>query len=266
MTKPLDYIKTNKASWNNRLESHLNSEFYDLEGFKKGNCSLKSIELNLLGDLKNKKILHLQCHFGQDSISLARRGAEVTAVDLSDKAIDKARALAAEENLDINFICCNIYELKEFLNESFDIIFTSYGTIGWLPDLNKWAAIIEHFLAPKGKFVFVEFHPVVWMFDDNFKTISYDYFNSGEIIEEESGTYADRDAPIQQSYVCWNHSLSEVFQSLKQHKLLMEDFMEYDYSPYACFNNAKEYAVGKYRISTLKKLIPMVYSIVAVKR
>ena len=93
-----------------------------------------------------KSVLHLQCHFGQDSISLAKLGAKVTAVDFSDKAIEKGKEIAAQMNADVNFICCDIYNLKSYLNEEFDIVFTSYGTIGWLPDLDKWASIIKSFL------------------------------------------------------------------------------------------------------------------------
>jgi 2-polyprenyl-3-methyl-5-hydroxy-6-metoxy-1,4-benzoquinol methylase len=262
----MDYININKTSWNNRLESHLNSDFYDLKGFQSGACSLKPIELELLGDIKGKKILHLQCHFGQDSISLARRGAIVTGIDLSDKAIEKANELAEEEKtLDVQFICCNLYDLTQHLDDEFDLIFTSYGTIGWLPDLNAWATLIQKYLKPSGRFVFVEFHPFVWTFDDNFKAISYDYFKSQPIIETETGTYADREAAIEQSYVCWNHGLSEVFQALLKHGFVINNFKEYDYSPYPCFKNVCEKKKGQFTIKHLPYSIPMVYSIVAVK-
>ena len=112
--------------------------------------------------------MHLQCLFGQDSISLSRLGADVTGVDLSDKAIESAKKIAEDTHSDARFICCDIYDLPNQLDEKFDIVFTSYGTIGWLPDLDKWAKIVSWFLKPNGQFVFVEFHPVVWMFDDNF--------------------------------------------------------------------------------------------------
>jgi ubiquinone/menaquinone biosynthesis C-methylase UbiE len=113
--------------------------------------------------------LHLQCHFGQDTLSMSRMGAQTTGVDLSDKAIDAARKLNQEINQQATFICCNIYDLPQHLDQQFDIVFTSYGTIGWLPDLNQWAALIARYLKPGGKFVFAEFHPVVWMFDNDLK-------------------------------------------------------------------------------------------------
>ena len=266
MKKEDNYIEINRQSWNNRVATHLKSEFYDLEHFIKGKTSLNRFELDLLGDVKGKTILHLQCHFGQDSISLSRLGAEVTAVDLSDKAIESAKQIAAETNSNANFICCDIYDLPNHLDKQFDIVFTSYGTIGWLPDLDKWAKIVSRYLKQNGKFVFVEFHPVVWMFDDNFEKIAYNYFKSDAIIETENGTYADKTADIVVESVSWNHSLSEVVTSLIQNGLEITSFEEYDYSPYNCFNKTIEFEPGKFRIEHLGNKIPMVYSIVARKK
>lgn len=261
-----NYIEINKNSWNNRTETHLHSEFYDMKGFLKGKSSLNEIEMNLLGNLKGKSILHLQCHFGQDTISLSRLGAEVIGVDLSDKAIETAQQLATDVNSNTQFICSDVYDLPNHLDKKFDIVYTSYGTIGWLPDLDKWAKVITHFLKPNGKFVFVEFHPVVWMFDDNFQSVGYRYFNSGAILETENGTYADRNADITQSTVTWNHGLSEVMNSLIHNELEINSLDEFDYSPYDCFNGTIEFEPNKYRISHLENKIPMVYSVVATKK
>ncbi|MDC1067712.1 class I SAM-dependent methyltransferase [Candidatus Kapabacteria bacterium] len=266
MNSALNYKEINRESWNNKTDSHLKSDFYDLDNFIDGKSSLNSIELELLGDLKGKSILHLQCHFGQDTISLNRLGAEATGVDLSDKAIESAEIIAKKTDSDANFICCDIYDLLKHLDKKFDIVFSSYGTIGWLPDLDKWAEIISRFLKPNGQFVFVEFHPIVWMFDDNFDKIGYRYFNSGPIIETESGTYADRDADITQEYVMWNHGFSEVINCLIKNGLEIKLLNEYDYSPYNCFKNTMEFEPKKYRIKHLDDKIPMVYSIVAKKK
>ena len=261
-----NYIEINKHSWNNRTETHLQSEFYNMEGFLNGETSLNSIELGILGDIKGKSILHLQCHFGQDTISLSRLGAETVGVDLSDKAIASAKKIAAETNANAQFICCDLYDLEKHLDKQFDIVFTSYGTITWLPDLDKWGKLISKFLKPNGKFIFVEFHPVVWMFDDNFERIGYNYFNVEPIVETENGTYADKQANISQSYVTWNHSMSEVITSLLNNSLEISSFQEYDYSPYNCFNKTIEVEPKKYQIEHLGNKIPMVYSIVAQKR
>lgn len=258
-----NYIAINRASWNEKVDPHVQSEFYDLDGFIKGNSSLNSIELELLGDVKGKSILHLQCHFGQDSLSLARMGAKVTGVDLSDKAITKANELAEQLKLDATFICCDIYDLPAHLDGQFDIVFTSYGTIGWLPDLNKWGSLISKYLKPSGKFVFVEFHPVVWMFDDAFDKVGYNYFNDGPIIEAEEGTYADRTAEISPTTISWNHSMSEVITSLIRNGLKIDTFNEFDYSPYNCFQHTVEFEPHKFRIAHLGNRIPMVYAITA---
>lgn len=266
MNAEQNYIKINRQSWNNRTDVHLKSAFYDLDGFINGKTSLNEIELNLLGDLEGKTILHLQCHFGQDTISLGRLGADVTGVDFSEKAIESAKQIAKDTDSNTKFICCDIYDLPNHLDEKFDIVFTSYGTIGWLPNLDKWAKIISQFLKPNGQFVFVEFHPLVWMFDDNFEKIGYRYFNSGAIVETENGTYADKNANITQSYVMWNHGLSEVINNLISNGLEIKSFDEFDYSPYNCFNKTVEFEPKKYRIAHLEDKIPMVYSITATRK
>lgn len=265
MKPEIDYLSLNKNSWNQRTETHLNSAFYDMEGFLAGNTSLNSIELELLGDVKGKSILHLQCHFGQDTISLKQLGAQVTGIDLSDKSIESARILATKMKLSPSFICSDVYDLPNHLNTEFDIVFTSYGTIGWLPDLDKWASVITRFLKPGGKLVFVEFHPVVWMFDNDFKQIDYSYFNTGPIVETETGTYADRNSDITQEYVWWNHGMSEVFNSLIKNGLNIQSMDEFDYSPYNCFKETIQLGPKKFRIKHLDNKIPMVYAIVAKK-
>ena len=260
------YKEINRQSWNNRVDAHLKSEFYDLPGFLRGKTSLKAIELDLLGDLKGKTVLHLQCHFGQDTISLSRLGATVTGVDLSDKAIESAIRIAQDTHTDATFICCDIYDLPAHLDTQFDIVFTSYGVIGWLPDLDRWAQVIAGFLKPGGQFVMVEFHPVVWMFDDDFETIRYNYLNAGAIVETEKGTYADKKADITQEYVMWNHGLSEVVNPLLQNGIAISRLEEFDYSPYNCFNRMVEAAPQKFRIEHLGNRIPMVYAVTGVKK
>lgn len=260
-----DYKNINKNAWNLKTDIHVNSEFYDNEAFLRGESSLKSIELSLLGDIKGKSVLHLQCHFGQDTISLSRLGAKVTGIDLSDHAIDYARQMAAGLKADTRFICSGIYELPDVLDEKFDIVFTSYGVIGWLPDMEQWAKVISHFLKPGGRFVMAEFHPVIWMFDYDFNNIAYNYFNAGEIVEQWEGTYADRNAGIEYSTVTWNHSLSEVMNNLIQADIRINRFEEFDYSPQNCFRHTVKIGKDKYRIKHLDDKLPMIYALEGVK-
>jgi ubiquinone/menaquinone biosynthesis C-methylase UbiE len=261
----MDHFDLNKQSWNGWASINFKSEFYDVEGFLNGKSSLKPIELELLGDLTGKTVLHLQCHFGQDSLSLARMGAKVTGIDISTDAIEKAIFLNDKLGLDAKFINCNVYDLKNYLDEQFDIVFTSYGTITWLPDLEKWADIIHHFLKPQGAFVFAEFHPVIWMFDDDLEQIAYSYFNDGPIKESTTGSYADRNAGVPLEFVCWNHSQAEVIQSLLNQNLNLSHLREYNYTPYDIFKGSKEVEPGKFRIEKIGDKVPLVYALKAVK-
>lgn len=193
-------------------------------------------------------------------------GAEVTGVDLSDKAIAKARELAKECGVKAEFICCDIYDLEQHLEGDFDFVFTTYGTIGWLPDMDRWAALIARYLRPSGRLIFVEFHPAVWMFDDDFTTIGYSYFNAAPIVETEYGTYADKSAPITQGNVTWNHSMSEVVGSLLGAGLTLRDFQEYDYSPYDIFPEMSQLEPKQFRIAKFENRLPLVYSLVVEKK
>ncbi|MEN9972777.1 MAG: hypothetical protein RIS20_1124 [Bacteroidota bacterium] len=257
------YLDLNRTNWNNRVAGHLTSDFYEMDAFRVGKSSLKEIELALLGDIKGKSVLHLQCHFGQDTLSLARMGAQVTGIDFSDKAIDEAKNLAAELSIDAEFICCDIYSAPEHLQEKFDIVYTTYGTIGWLPHVSKWAEIIAHFLKTNGQFIFVDFHPVVWMFDDNFKHVAYNYFQEDPIIEEVSGSYADKEIQITDTTITWNHGLSEVYQALQRAGLTIDHFSEYPFSPYDCLNDLIEVEPNRFQVKHLVNKIPMVYALTA---
>ncbi|MGB0882131.1 MAG: class I SAM-dependent methyltransferase [Vicingaceae bacterium] len=260
-----NYLSINKETWNKKTAVHVDSEFYDNDNFIKGKSSLNDIELAQLGNIEGKSILHLQCHFGQGTISLTRLGAKATGVDLSDKAIETAKDLATKTNSDATFICCDVYSLPEHLNEQFDIVYTSYGTIGWLPDMDKWATIVSQYLKPKGTFIIVDFHPTLWMYDDDFEFIQHNYFNDEAIIENFEGTYADKNAPISQDCVTWNHPTSEVINNLIKHNLTINSFDEFDYSPYDCFNKTIEFEPGKFRIKHLDNKLPMVFAIKATK-
>ncbi len=262
----MDYLKINRKLWNDKTRVHYQSDFYDVVSFLKGKDSLNEIEIELLGDISGQSVLHLQCHFGMDSISMARRGARVTGIDLSDESIKQARELNEKSGTNVDFILSDVYSLPKNLNKQFDIVFTSYGTVGWLPDMNKWAEVVQHFLKPGGIFIMVEFHPVVWMFDDHFKEIIYKYSDSDPIIEELEGSYANRDADIKNRSISWNHGLSTVIEALLQKGMIIESFQEYDYSPYDCFYNTIEIEDEKFQIRGLEGKIPMLYSISALKK
>jgi 2-polyprenyl-3-methyl-5-hydroxy-6-metoxy-1,4-benzoquinol methylase len=260
-----NYFDANRKSWDARTAIHVKSKFYDLEGFINGKNQLNSIELEALGDVRGKSMLHLQCHFGLDSMSWSRLGAKVTGVDFSEKAITVARDVATRTKLDARFICANIYDLPNQLDETFDIVFTSYGVIGWLPDLDRWASIISRYLKPGGVFYMAEFHPVVWMFDDAFTRIDYSYFNKDVITTQQNGTYTDRDANISSTEYGWNHSIAEVFRALHSNGMAIQAIEEFDYSPYNCFQNMVGDGKGGYYIKGYEGKLPMVYSVRGVR-
>lgn len=256
-------FEANRALWNARTPHHIASRMYDMESFLAGRNSLTALELELLGDVRGKRILHLQCHFGQDTLSLARMGAMATGLDISDVAIGEARRLAERMGLEAEWVLSNVVEHRPELDGLFDVVFTSYGTIGWLPDLKPWAANIRRYLKPGGRFIFVEFHPMVWMFDNEFKGIAYSYFNNEVIFEEEEGTYAERTAGIKLPTYSWNHPLTEVLGALLAEGLALEQFRETDGSPHDCFLNAIAGPDGMFRIRGLEGKIPMVYGLTA---
>lgn len=265
MDDPSEYFTANRQAWNERTKLHVGSAFYDVDGFIAGHDPLNAIELELLGDVAGLDVLHLQCHFGQDTLALARRGARVTGLDIADEAISEARKLTDRCGLQADWVVANVVDHQPFLDGRSDLVFTSYGTIGWIPELSAWANNIFRYLRPGGRFVIVEFHPVVWMFDNDFSRVAYPYFNRQLIVEEEQGSYADRDAGVKLTSYSWNHDLAEVHTALHAAGLRVDRFVERDGSPYDCFRNTIQGADGLYRIQGLEGRIPMVYGMVASK-
>jgi ubiquinone/menaquinone biosynthesis C-methylase UbiE len=259
------YFAANKALWNKRAAAHLQSGFYDMKSFRDGKNSLNKIELELMGDVKGKKLLHLQCHFGQDTLSWARLGADVTGVDLSDESIKIAQELSRELNIHARFIGCNVYDLEKHLDDAFDIVFTSYGSICWLPDIDEWARLISRYLKKGGTFLIADFHPVLYML--NFETLfpQYSYFNTPDpIFEEVQGSYADAESNERLPEYSWNHSLSEIWSALKKAGLTITEFREFDYSPYNAFPGMIMRATGEY-VFERAPFLPLTYAFAVVK-
>ncbi len=260
-----DHFETNRNYWNHLADIHFDSEFYDNATFLAGRSPLNDIERSILGDdLSGQRALHLQCHFGQDTIGLARMGAQATGVDLSDTAVEKARLLAEKTGASADFVRCNVLEIDEHLEGQYDLIFSSYGTIGWLPKIDRWGQLIAQFLKPGGRFVFAEFHPVVWTFDDAFTYLQYPYFNRETIVEEVTGSYGRPDDTKTHTCVSWNHPLSEVLTALLDAGLILKQFKEYDYSPYDCFQKTVKVEKG-YQIQGMEGTLPLVYALEAIK-
>lgn len=244
---------------------HSRSKLYNLPAFKKGKSSLESTEVHELGDVRGKSLLHLMCHFGMDTLSWAREGAEVTGVDFSDEAITLAKQLSREVRVPATFICSDIYQLHTVLDRRFDIIFTSYGVLCWLPDIRKWAQLINRFLKGGGVFYIIELHPFTNILSYDFK-LFYKYFNKGPYLDDSSGTYTDWNADVKGYTYEWSHTIGNVITGLIDEGLRIAFVHEFPYTMYEQFpgfmtKNEK----GQYILKNKKIQIPLLFSLKAVK-
>lgn len=262
----MDSFEHNRQSWNELTTLHAESSFYNVDSFKKGKTSLNHIEIEELGDIKGKKILHLQCHFGMDTLSLARLGAEVVGVDISDASIQKATELSNELKIPARFIRSNVYDIESVLDETFDIVYTSYGAINWLNDLDKWAKIINRYLKPNGFFYMVEFHPFIYTLNDNWEIVD-NYFNSKPLETVVENSYTDKSevSEMNLKHIEWHHSLSEVLNSIISNEMTIEFLNEFPYQVYKCFPNLIEIESGKWVSDKHGDKIPHMYSLKAKK-
>ena len=257
---------TNLDTWNKKVAIHAASDFYNLENFKNGASSLNAFELKALGDVSGKSLLHLQCHFGQDTMSWQRLGAKCTGVDISNEAIKLANELNEELDLEAKFVCCNVLDTSAHVSEKFDIIVTSYGTICWLPDLRPWAKMISERLKKGGTFYIADFHPIAWMYDYTLSppVLKYGYQQKEVIYEEYEGTYTDDGGKkIMSKEYAWNHGLGELISSLAEAGLHIEFLKEHNLSPYNIFPGLVKNKDGLYELPD--SLYPLLYEVKAVK-
>jgi SAM-dependent methyltransferase len=265
-----EYLQANQRRWDQLTIEHQHSEFYDLAGFKAGKDRLRSIEFSELGEVSGKSLLHLQCHFGLDMLAWARRGARVTGVDFSHNAIALAQSLSKELNFPAQFYCTDIYKLPEILSGQFDIVFTSYGVLHGLPDLQRWGAIIAHYLKPGGIFYIVEDHPFFRVFraqpGGEFKA-ERSYFHSEEPqLVEAVGSYATENEGMTGVSYVWDHSLGEVINSLVDAGLRIEFVHEFPYTARAKFPFMEQGEDGWWRLPAQQHgTIPFLFSLQARK-
>ncbi|MBD3191228.1 MAG: methyltransferase domain-containing protein [Candidatus Heimdallarchaeota archaeon] len=266
------YFRANRKLWDEFAKLHFQTENeeYNVKAFLQGETTLKPYELEEMGDVQGKTLLHLQCHFGLDTLSWAREGAIVTGIDFSGEAIKFAKFLTKEVDLKANFIQTNLYDLPDILSEQFDIIYTSIGVLCWLNDLKRWAEIIAHFLKPEGFFYIAESHPFSHVFDNEHKTelqLKYDYFHNPEPMEFiADGSYARDDVKIKPHIEYeWSHSLSEIINSLISAGLKIDFLHEYPFSPMNPYPFAEQGADGYYRLKNQKAEIPLFFTLKATK-
>lgn len=240
-----DWRRLNRANWDERVAVHLGPGGYDLSHLRAGRGRLRLVETEL-GPVDGLKILHLQCHIGTDSLSLAQRGAHVVGVDFSPEAIRAARDLAKELGLDSRacFVEADIYDARGVIDgqAGFDVVFTTWGTICWLPDLTRWAQIIAHFLRPNGFFYFAEGHPAALVLDDRTGAdparpgFFWPYLARTPLIHADPTDYADPDARLANATTHqWIHPLSDVVTALITAGLRLDWLHEHDRVPWRMF-------------------------------
>ena len=269
-----DYLEANRRLWDAWTPLNVASEFYDVESFKAGRVDrpsmLHELEAGLVGDVTGRTLLHLQCHFGMDTIRWARRGARATGIDFSSAAIEAARRLAAEMRVAATFVESDVYALPDRLDHRFDVVFTSHGALCWLPDLVRWAEVIAHFLAPGGVFCIVEAHPVGMIFDetrtDGELRVRFPYFQGPEPIRDEHpGSYAAPDAPLQSVEHVWIHPIGEIVGSLLRAGLRLESFAEYPFMAWRALPWMEQRPDGAWQLPGAAATLPLMFSLTARK-
>ena len=270
MADPKAWLQGNRDLWNAWTAIHEKSTFYDLEGFKQGGSRLRDYEIEEVGPVEGKELLHVQCHFGLDTLSWARLGARVTGADFSEKGIELARSVAAEIGVDARFVVSNVYDLPANLEGDFDIVYTSSGVLGWLPDIRAWAKVIAHFVRPGGFFYIAEVHPVIQAFETEGVApgelrLAYPYWEHAEPLTfEVHGSYADPAADVHgMTEYGWNHGLGEIVTALADAGLRIDSLREYPFVGWAMDVLVKG-ADGRYRLpGDLDGRLPLFFSIKA---
>jgi SAM-dependent methyltransferase len=231
-------LRSNRELWDAWTKIHVASDFYDVESFRTGERPIRvaDYEREEVGNVEGKSLLHLQCHFGLDTLSWARLGATVTGVDFSKEAVAAARGLADELGIPATFIQSNVYHLPEMLDEQFDIVYTSVGVLGWLPDIVSWGRVAAQFVRQGGFLYMTEIHPVAQVFENEGVEpgelrLAYPYWSHTEPLRfEVKGSYADREAPTDGLVENgWDHSLGEIVTSLADAGLRLEFLHEFDF-------------------------------------
>ncbi|MHA1994111.1 MAG: class I SAM-dependent methyltransferase [Candidatus Hodarchaeales archaeon] len=266
-----EYIEANKKRWNELADVHFRGEFYNVEKFREGGISITDLEVKEVGSVKGKKLLHLQCHFGKDTLSWARLGAQVTGVDFSARAVALATQLSGEIDIDATFIQSEISNLKQTTlpAQSFDIVYTSHGAIYWLPELKTWADLITYYLKPGGFFYIAEGHPTAMIFDDENEEgfeVRYPYFHQEDPLDfDYDSSYASGDVKIKNTKEYgWIHDLGYIVNNLINSGLQIEFLREYPFTAWKMFPFLKE-KDGWWILPEKYQKIPLTFTLKAKK-
>jgi SAM-dependent methyltransferase len=270
------YRDINLANWEERAPAHAASPDYAVERFKQDPGFISAVvrfDQALLGDVAELRGVHLQCHIGTDTISLARLGASMTGLDFSPAALEQARELAAATGAHVDFVQSEVYDAVSVLGAGrFDLLYTGIGALCWLPDIERWAAVVSELLAPGGRLFIREGHPMLWALDENRKdgalAVEYPYFETEQpVVFTEGGTYVQTDATFEQNTVhVWNHGLGETITALLGRGMRVTGLHEHDSVPWEALpGHMLRDEAGEYRLSDRPLRVAQSYTLQAVK-
>jgi SAM-dependent methyltransferase len=261
------WFDANRSMWDERVPIHVGGSFYDVDGFKAGRCAIRDFELAEVGDVSGKELVHLQCHFGLDTLSWARLGASVTGLDFSEPAVDAARAIASDIGVDATFVAANVYDAVEVLGRrTFDIVYTGLGALNWLPDLRGWAGVAAELVRPGGFLYVSEFHPFTSILGDDDLTVMLDYFHDEPQVWDEAGTYADLTAPtVNNLSFEWVHPIGDVVTAVIDAGLRLELLREHDYTLFPRWSFLEHSEFDTFRMPEGMPKIPLMYSLRAAR-
>ena len=271
-----EYAEINRANWDERAPAHAASPDYAFEKFIADPRHLSSVvrfDIPLLGDIAGLRGVHLQCHIGTDTISLARLGARMTGLDFSPAALEQARRLAAESGTEVEFVESEVYDAVQALGgERHDLVFTGIGALCWLPDIERWASVVADLLVPGGRLFIREGHPMLWAIDehrtDGLLTAEYPYFTRAEpVVFDEGGTYVQTDASFEQNTIhVWNHGIGEIVTALLARGMRITCLVEHQSVPWdALPGQMEQIELDEFRLADRPWRLAHSYTLQAVK-
>ena len=271
-----DYAEVNRANWDERVPAHAASPDYSVDEFLADPGFLSEVvrfDLPLLGDISGLRGVHLQCHIGTDTISLARLGASMTGVDFSGPAVRQARALAEQTGADATFVESDVYEAADAVGRgAFDFVFTGVGALCWLPSVGRWAKVVASVLRPGGRLFIREGHPILWSIqddrDDDLLVVEYPYFEREEPTTfDQAGTYVATDVEFAHTVTHeWNHGLGEITMSLLDAGMAITGLTEHDSVPWEGVpGQMEQIGGGEWRLKDRPWRLPHSYTLQALK-
>jgi SAM-dependent methyltransferase len=270
------YEDVNRENWDERAPAHAASPDYAVDRFVEDPAFLSDVvrfDLPRLGDIAGARGIHLQCHIGTDTISLARLGARMTGLDFSPEALKQARRLAELTGADVEWVQAELYDAPAVLEQGvFDLVFTGIGALCWLPRIRAWAAVVAGLLAPGGRLFIREGHPMLWALaerDDDLLMVDHPYFETDEpTLWEEDGTYVKTDVAFHHTRTySWNHGLGEIVTALFDAGLDVTMLVEHDSVPWEALpGHMEQQELGEWRLADRPSRLPHSYTLQAIKR